>query len=74
MDFLSENTRLFTSLVGFYAIIWWCIEHLTPLIELIINSIKPYLKFQWKRTLSEEYGQWAGKFFKMSHRGDSLIT
>lgn len=61
MEIFSDNIRLFTSIIGIYAIIWWCIEHFTSLFELVINSIKPYIKCQCKMTLQKQYGQWAGK-------------
>ncbi|XP_070493002.1 hydroxysteroid dehydrogenase-like protein 1 isoform X1 [Chironomus tepperi] len=59
MELFSENIKLFTSIIGIYAIIWWSIEHFTSLFEFIINSIKPYIKCQCKRTLQSQYGQWA---------------
>ena len=61
MEVFSDNIRLFTSIIGIYAIIWWSIEHFTSLFEWAYNTIKIYIKCQCKRTLQMQYGQWAGK-------------
>lgn len=48
-------------LIGVYALIWWLIDNLKSITQIILSILLPYFQPQEDLSLSEKYGNWAGK-------------
>lgn len=50
------------SLIGFYAIHYWCIENFESIIRIGVHICRKYLLQSKDLSLKEKYGDWAGVF------------
>lgn len=49
-------------LIGLYAMLWWLIDNLKSITQIIISVMLPYFQPNEDLPLSEKYGNWAGKY------------
>lgn len=47
-------------LIGVYALIWWCIDNLKSIVQIIRSFLVPYFQPQEDIPLNEKFGNWAG--------------
>lgn len=48
-------------LIGLYAVLWWSIENLKSIVQIVRSLLVPYFQPQDDLKLSERFGNWAGK-------------
>lgn len=64
-EFFQKFASASTKFIAAYAIFWWCTDHLTSLVDFVVNIFFTYLetfiKTRTPQSLQEKYGQWAGK-------------
>jgi len=48
------------SLAGVWAVLWWSIENLKSVVQIVKSILTPYFQPQENKTLPEKYGKWAG--------------
>lgn len=46
--------------IGVYALLWWSIENLKSIVQIIRSLLVPYFQPQEDLKLSEKFGNWAG--------------
>jgi len=64
-EYFQKFVFVSTTFIAAYAIFWWCTDHLTSLVDFVLNIFSTYLetfiKSKIPQSLQEKYGQWAGK-------------
>lgn len=48
-------------LIGLYAVLWWSIDNLKSIVQIVHSLLVPYFQPQEVLKLSERFGNWAGK-------------
>ena len=59
VDLLINIIRNLLAFAGIYAVLWWCIDHITSSIEFAFKSISPYLMCKKPQSLDKQFGRWA---------------
>lgn len=47
--------------VGVWALLWWLIDNLKSMVQILIGVLAPYFQPQENKSLTDKYGKWAGK-------------
>lgn len=50
-------------LIGVYAVLWWSIENLKSIVQIVHSLLVPYFQPHEDLKLSERFGNWAGKLY-----------
>lgn len=58
--FSIQFTALILSLIGIYALLWYIIDNVKSVIQVIRSFLVPYFQPHEDLPLSEKFGNWAG--------------
>lgn len=55
------------SLIGFYALLWWCVENFESIVQIVLSICQKYCSLK-RDSLKEQFGEWAGNLIKYFFR------
>lgn len=61
--FSIQLIALILILIGVYALLWWSIDNLKSIVQIVRSFLVPYFQPQEDISLSEKFGSWAGTLF-----------
>lgn len=62
VNFVFHTNLIYYLLVlaGVWAVLWWSIENLRSIVQILRSVLTPYFQPNENKSLLEKYGKWAG--------------